>query len=190
MNSISLSDPANDEGRRWASYVSAGFERPFVSVGWELCSVRVGWWLLWCPFVQRKRTGALHIPLSVQSCVKLSFLCRAFILPASVPPCIDLSVFCRPFRVLHSAIRLPSSVEPCVDFSVFRLLLVAPSYAAWPEKKECWESCVRVLLRLSNSGQLRTRSRQRRGAIWGLCPPTDDRVLRWEIWGLCPTSAD
>ena len=86
------------------------------------------------------------MPLSVESCLKISVLRRAFILPSSVLPCIKLSVFRRafrplssspssakrsvlrrPFQFIHSAIRLTLSVESFVNFSVFRLPLVAPS---------------------------------------------------------------
>ena len=121
---------------------------------------------------------ALSPASNYQSSVKRSFFRRVYLTASSSPSyvgrsarrqslsfSVESSVLRRPFRVLQSVIRLPLSVEPCVDCSIFRLLLVAPSCVPRTGRKECRESCVCVPLCLSDSGQLRSRAGQRRGAI-------------------------
>ena len=125
--SISLSDPAYDDRRRWEKKVSV-----YVNFGWEHRTASTGWCLIWSPFVQRKRTGALHIPLSNESCVNLSVLCRTFIIPSGVPPSIGFFIFRRSSRppsgspssvgrsALRQSLRLLSVIPPSVKFSIRR----------------------------------------------------------------------
>ena len=133
-------------------------------------------------------------PSSVHSSIERSALHRALRLLSGVLPSIELYVFRQAFSsastVPFSPFIDPSSVEHWAMRRLLCLPLVAPFCVSRPGRKECWESCVRVLLCLSDSRQLRTRARQRIRAIWGLCPPPADGVLLWAIWGLCPPSAD
>ena len=85
--------------------------------------------------LSQKRTGALHIPLSVDSRVNLFILCQAFIIPSGVLPSVGLSVFRRAFHPplgspssvrrssLHRALCLPSGILPSVEFSIRRSIV-------------------------------------------------------------------
>ena len=117
---------------------------------------------------------ALHLPSSVQYCVDRSALPRALRPPPSIPACIECSVLCQSFRPAKSA---PSCVKCFVPGQSIR----PPSTDPDSKSVESPVPCIRVSLRLSNSGQIRTSAGQRRTA-------RTNRVLRPAFRDLCPAT--
>ena len=191
------------ERKRWASmWMSDESVRPQAPVGacFDLLSL------------SKKKTGALHIPLRVKSCVNLSVLRWAFIVPSGVPPSVGLSVFRRAFRPPSSsqfgdpssversnlcwAFHPPSGSPPSVECTALRPAL---SYLSGsPYSVGC--SALRQALCIPSDVLSSLDFSIRRSVIrWASRPPSSDlKTVSFTrqpgtsstIWGLCPQHAD